>query len=136
LPMYSRTIRTNCVSGWSTVNTWSGYLVRDVLALAGLQPGVQQLSFRSVTDYNVPWPAHRVLGDDALLATSVNGEALIVEHGAPLRLIVPGYPGQDMVKQVVRIWAGEAPNRFAPDLNPTQAAAMQGHASCCARRQA
>jgi hypothetical protein len=121
LAVQTREIRTSCVSGWSTVNSWSGYLVRDVLALAGLQPGAKQLSFESVTHYQVPWPARRVLGAAALLATHVNGEPLSVEHGAPLRLIVPGYPGQDMVKQVVRIWAGDAPNRFAPDLTLTRA---------------
>jgi hypothetical protein len=121
LPVHTRSIRTSCVSGWSSVNTWSGYLVRDVLGLAGLQPDVKQVSFRSVTNYSVPWPAHRVLRDDALLATKVNGEELIVEHGAPLRLIAPGYPGQNMVKQVVHIWAGTEPNKFAPDLQPLAA---------------
>lgn len=127
LPVHSRTLRTSCVSGWTSVNSWSGYLVRDVLALAGLQQGVQQLSFRSVTNYSVPWPAHRLLGDQALLATHVNGEALIVEHGAPLRLIAPGYPGENMVKQVNHIWAGMEPNKFAPDLNPAALALPGGH---------
>jgi DMSO/TMAO reductase YedYZ molybdopterin-dependent catalytic subunit len=132
LPVHARMIRISCVSGWTSVNTWSGYLVRDVLALAGLQPGVKQLSFRSVTDYSVPWPAHRLLGDNALLATKVNGEDLMVEHGGPVRLIAPGYPGQDMVKQVVRIRAGTDPNRFDPDLMLTEAAPRPG--SPCAVR--
>lgn len=42
LPVHSRAIRTNCVSGWSSVNVWSGYLVRDVLALAGGHAGVKR----------------------------------------------------------------------------------------------
>jgi DMSO/TMAO reductase YedYZ molybdopterin-dependent catalytic subunit len=133
LPVHTREIRTSCVSGWSSVNTWSGYLVRDVLALAEPQPGTKQLRFQSVTNYGVSWPAHRVLGDDALLATMVNGEPLIVEHGAPLRLIVPGYPGQNMVKQVVYIRADTDPIRFAPDLKLTEALPTDGH---CAPRPA
>ncbi|MHB8575254.1 MAG: molybdopterin-dependent oxidoreductase [Dehalococcoidia bacterium] len=130
LPVHTVELRTSCVSGWSSVNHWSGYLVKDVLALGGLQPGVKQLSFRSATNYSVPWPAHRLLGDDALLATKVNGEDLVVEHGAPLRLIAPGYPGQNMVKQVVYIWAGTYPNKFAPDLKLSQAVPAGGN--CCA----
>ena len=86
-----------------------------------------------MTNYGVSWPAHRVLGDDALLATKVNGEDLIVEHGAPLRLIVPGYPGQNMVKQVVHIRADTNPIRFAPDLKLTEALPTDGH---CATRLA
>lgn len=138
LPVYTQTIRTNCVSGWSSVNHWSGHRVRDVLALAGLQQGVKNLTFKSATEYSVPWPAHRLLGEDALLATIVNGEPLIVEHGAPLRLIAPGYPGQNMVKQVVHIQADHAPNSFSPDLNPG-ALAQPGCPTCAGdggRRQA
>ncbi|HLZ69888.1 MAG TPA: molybdopterin-dependent oxidoreductase [Dehalococcoidia bacterium] len=118
LPVYEQRIRTSCVSGWSSVNVWRGYLVRDVLGLAGGTAGAKQLSFRSATNYRVPWPTHRLLGANALLATHVNGEALIREHGAPLRLIAPGYPGENMVKQVVQITADPAPDRFAPDLDP------------------
>ena len=127
LPQHTSTIRTSCVSGWTTVNRWTGYRVRDVLALAGAQRSAQTAAFHSATDYYVPWPLHRLLVDDALLATSVNGEALITDHGAPLRLIVPGYPGQDMVKQVVRITVNADPATFSPDLDPrTQAVGCHG----------
>jgi DMSO/TMAO reductase YedYZ molybdopterin-dependent catalytic subunit len=43
---------------------------------------------------------------------------LVKDHGAPLRLIVPGYPGQDMVKQLVHITVNGAPATFSPDLDP------------------
>ncbi len=128
LPVYERRLRTSCVSGWSSVNVWRGYLVRDVLALAGGAGGAKQLTFYSATNYRVPWPTHRLLGDQALLATHVNGEPLIQQHGAPLRLIAPGYPGENMVKQVVRITAEHAPDRFAPDLDPRSEAI-----GCCGR---
>jgi DMSO/TMAO reductase YedYZ molybdopterin-dependent catalytic subunit len=118
LPTYTSTIRTSCVSGWTSINHWTGYRFRDVLALAGAQGGAQSVGLKSATDYYVPWPLHRLKGDDALLATSVNGEPLVKDHGAPLRLIVPGYPGQDMVKQLVHITVNGAPATFSPDLDP------------------
>ncbi len=40
---------------------------------------------------------------DALLAWEVNGEALPLAHGGPLRLIVPGYLGVNNVKYVKRL---------------------------------
>ncbi|HEY7294016.1 MAG TPA: molybdopterin-dependent oxidoreductase [Dehalococcoidia bacterium] len=129
LPVHEQRIRTSCVSGWTSVNVWRGYRVRDVLALAGGLSGAQQLTFHSATNYRVPWPAHRLLGDEALLATHVNGEPLITEHGAPLRLIAPGYPGENMVKQVVQITAEQAPDRFAPDLDPRSESI-----GCCGER--
>ncbi len=128
LPVHEQRIRTNCVSGWSSVNLWRGYLVRDVLALAGGANGAKQITFHSATNYSVPWPAHRLNGEQTLLATHVNGEALITEHGAPLRLIAPGYPGENMVKQVVQISVEHAPNRFSPDLDPRTEAI-----GCCGR---
>lgn len=128
LPLHEQQLRTNCVSGWSSVNVWRGYLVRDVLALAGGAGAAKQLTFHSATNYRVPWPTYRLQGDKALLATHVNGEPLIQQHGAPLRLIAPGYPGENMVKQVVRITAEHAPDQFAPDLDPRSEAI-----GCCGR---
>lgn len=129
LSIHERTLRTSCVSGWTSVNRWRGYLVRDVLALAGVRAAAQSVEFRSVTNYGVPWPLHRLNGDDVLLAFAVNGEPLSVEHGAPLRLIAPGYPGENMVKQVVRITVNRSPNRFFPDLDP-RSEALPGRQRC------
>jgi len=43
------------------------------------------------------------LRDDILLAYEMNGEPLTIEHGAPLRLIVPGWFGIAWVKWLTRI---------------------------------
>jgi DMSO/TMAO reductase YedYZ molybdopterin-dependent catalytic subunit len=38
-------------------------------------------------------------------------------HGFPVRLIVPGYPGQNMVKQIDRIIVRTEEERFHPDFS-------------------
>lgn len=43
------------------------------------------------------------LSDDVLLAYEMNGEPLPVEHGAPLRLVVPGWFGIAWIKWLTRI---------------------------------
>lgn len=118
LPAVTRRIRLSCVSGWTANATWTGPRLRDVLAMAGADPEHRAVDFRSVSGYSLPWHAER-LGDDALLATHVNGAPISMNHGFPVRLIVPGYPGQNMVKQLDRIDIRLDPIRFDPDFRLT-----------------
>jgi DMSO/TMAO reductase YedYZ molybdopterin-dependent catalytic subunit len=55
-------------------------------------------------------PLADALGDDVLLAYRMNGEPLLAEHGAPLRLLVPGWYGVSQVKWLERIEL--SPSRF------------------------
>lgn len=45
----------------------------------------------------------KALHPDTILARAQNGEALDHVHGAPVRLVVPGWPGNWSVKWVQRI---------------------------------
>ena len=44
-----------------------------------------------------------LLNADVLLADTLDGQALSVEHGAPLRLIAPGHYGYKSVKHLCRM---------------------------------
>ncbi|MGD9891109.1 MAG: molybdopterin-dependent oxidoreductase [Dehalococcoidia bacterium] len=114
LPAVTKRIRLSCVSGWTANATWTGVRLRDVLALAIADPASRAINFHSVSGYAFTWHANR-LGDDAILATHVNGAPLSTNHGFPVRLIVPGYPGQNMVKQLDRITVRLEPEQFDPD---------------------
>lgn len=122
LPAETRTIRLACVSGWTAVPTWTGPRVRDVLALAGLPSDAKAVNFHSVSDYGFTWHLGPLLGDDALLATHVNGAPLSTNHGYPVRLIVGGYPGQNQVKQLDRIYVLRQKEPFDPDYKLVSAA--------------
>jgi hypothetical protein len=117
LPAVTKTIRISCVSGWSAVPTWSGPRVRDVLQLAGANAGAKSVNFHSLTNYGFTWHIDPLMGDDAILATHVNGAELSENHGFPVRIIVPGYPGQNMVKQLDHITVNMAAQPFDPDLD-------------------
>jgi DMSO/TMAO reductase YedYZ molybdopterin-dependent catalytic subunit len=60
---------------------------------------------------DIPWSR---AGRDVLLAYEMNGEALLPEHGYPLRLVVPGFYGTNSVKWLRRIelCAERAPGPF------------------------
>jgi DMSO/TMAO reductase YedYZ molybdopterin-dependent catalytic subunit len=119
LPAQTETIRLSCVSGWSAVPKWSGPRVRDVLALAGDLRAVKSVGVHSASDYSFTWHTGPLMGDRALLATHVNGAPLSANHGFPVRLIVPGYPGQNMVKQIDRLTLRTEKERSNPDLRLT-----------------
>lgn len=121
LPATTRQIRISCVSGWSAVPTWSGPLVRDVLTLAQPDAKAQGVDFHSVVNYGLTWPRQRLLDGEAILATHVNGAPLSNDHGFPVRLILAGYPGQNMVKQLDRITVQAEPAPFNPNFQLTGA---------------
>jgi DMSO/TMAO reductase YedYZ molybdopterin-dependent catalytic subunit len=88
---------------------WRGVRVADVLKAAGVKSGAAHLHLFGSDDppEKVP-PFHRSLElgkamDDAILAYEMNGAALPAEHGAPLRLVVPGWAGDHWMKWVVRM---------------------------------
>jgi DMSO/TMAO reductase YedYZ molybdopterin-dependent catalytic subunit len=130
LPTVTRQIRISCVSGWTSVPTWTGPLVRDVLAAAGADPEAKSVRFHSASDYSFTWHAHLLAGDNALLATHVNGAQLSNNHGFPVRLIRPGYPGQNMVKQIDTITLMREKERVAPDFKLTLADSVNPDAAC------
>ena len=88
---------------------WSGVRVRDVLDRAGLKSAAKHLhTFGSdVPPGKVP-PFHRSVEiekvlTDGILAFEMNGQPLPVAHGAPLRLVVPGWAGDHWMKWVTRL---------------------------------
>ncbi|HZU76598.1 MAG TPA: molybdopterin-dependent oxidoreductase, partial [Dehalococcoidia bacterium] len=77
----------DCTGGWYTEQRWSGAPVAALLVQSGVRPGARSVVVRASTGY---WRRYTL--DEArraLLATSVGGEPLAHEHGAPLRLVVP-----------------------------------------------
>ena len=84
---------------------WRGVRLKDVLAQAGLKPGVVDLLLRAGDDYTDSIPIDRGLAEGTLLVYEMNGEPLTAEHGFPLRLLVPGIYGMKNVKWINRIEA-------------------------------
>ncbi|WP_311381062.1 molybdopterin-dependent oxidoreductase [Arthrobacter sp. ISL-85] len=98
-PLTERHVSIACVSndvGGDLIGNarWLGWPVRELLALAVPQQGADMVLSRSSDGWTAGTPLE-VLTDnrDALLAVGMNGEPLPLEHGFPVRLIVPGLYG-------------------------------------------
>ena len=92
-------ITLNCVSnvvGGDLIGNawWSGVRLADLLEEAGVQPGADALLQTSDDGWTCGTPISAVTdGRDAMLAVAMNGRPLPVEHGFPVRTIVPGLYG-------------------------------------------
>lgn len=103
LPQHDAVLPIACVEGWSASAHWRGVRVRDLLAMAGAEPGatmiVESMQPTGLYKRSELNPSHA--GDvDTLLALEVNGEVLHIDHGYPLRLIGPNRPGVMQTKWV------------------------------------
>lgn len=75
--------------------TWLGYPIRKILERAGPKAGADMVLSRSPDGFRAGTPLE-VLQDegvDAILAVGMNGEPLPLEHGFPVRMVVPGLYG-------------------------------------------
>lgn len=88
-----------CVSnpvGGKLISTgiWTGYRVADLLAAAGVHKDADMVLSTSIDGFTAGTPVQALTdGREALLAVSLNGQPLPVEHGYPARLVVPGLYG-------------------------------------------
>jgi DMSO/TMAO reductase YedYZ molybdopterin-dependent catalytic subunit len=119
-PAHTVTVTTECagnaVGGVSTA-TWEGVPLGTLLKRARLDSkaryirlvGADRGSVESET--SIPFarsiPVEKALHPDTLIAFRMNGTALPVDHGYPLRAIVPGWYGMDSVKWLAGIEALE-----------------------------
>jgi DMSO/TMAO reductase YedYZ molybdopterin-dependent catalytic subunit len=74
--------------------TWIGVPVADLLAEAGVREGADAVRSTSADDMTIGTPLSALTdGRDALLAVAMGGEPLPLEHGFPVRMVVPGLYG-------------------------------------------
>jgi DMSO/TMAO reductase YedYZ molybdopterin-dependent catalytic subunit len=100
--------------GMMSVATWDGVPVEEALELAKPKAsGVRVLvsgfdryeeeSMTSVPGASWIFSADHLFSSGAFLATKMNGQALQPDHGAPVRLVVPGWYGCVSIKWVNQI---------------------------------
>jgi DMSO/TMAO reductase YedYZ molybdopterin-dependent catalytic subunit len=80
----------HCVTSWSVQDiVWEGVLTRDLLARIQIDPGVRWALAHGRDGYSTSLPMEAFAQPDSLLAFRMNGEAVPLAHGGPVRLVVP-----------------------------------------------
>ncbi len=98
---------------WGAVGNaqWTGARLRDVLAKAGVRPEAHHVQFQgadrpvvaSVPLFTRSIPLGKALHPDTILAYEMNGRPLLLLHGAPLRVITPGWMADSCIKWLTEI---------------------------------
>jgi DMSO/TMAO reductase YedYZ molybdopterin-dependent catalytic subunit len=111
LPARTQITRHDCVEGWSSIGRWTGARLAPLLDRVGLKPEARFLVFHCADElapgarYYESIDLVDALHPQTLLAYAMNGRALPVAHGAPLRLRVERQLGYKHAKYVMRIEA-------------------------------
>ena len=98
--------------------SWLGCALGELLRAARPRPEAAHVVLvgrdagpESGEPYEVSIPLAKALRDEVLLAWEMNGAPLEPAHGAPLRVVVPGYIGARSVKWLERIELRAEPTR-------------------------
>jgi DMSO/TMAO reductase YedYZ molybdopterin-dependent catalytic subunit len=90
LPQHEVTADIHCVTRWSKLDTtWVGVKVSDLLDRAGVKPTGTHVMAHSDGGYTTNIDVKALYDDDVLVTHTYDGKPLELDHGAPLRLLVP-----------------------------------------------
>ena len=92
LPAVEEVVDIHCVTRWSKLDTrWKGVRFRDLLAASHVEvgPGAAHVLIKAEADWTTNLPLAEMLADDVLVAYEYEGKPLSVDHGGPVRLLVP-----------------------------------------------
>ncbi len=78
---------------------WTGVKLKDVLEMAGVKSGAYEVSFNgldrpslnTVPDFEKALTLDHAMDGEVMIAYAMNGEALPLLNGYPLKLVVPGW---------------------------------------------
>ena len=80
----------HCVTRWSQLDMdWQGVAARELVMLAAPLDAAQFVTLHGFDGYTTNLPLAALLDDDVLIAHSVFGQPLSMEHGWPARMVVP-----------------------------------------------
>ncbi len=80
----------HCVTGWSTFdNEWIGVTIKELAARTRVRDSARFATFHCADGYTTSHPLEVLYDEDVLMAYEHDGRPLPLEHGGPVRLLVP-----------------------------------------------
>ena len=131
-----RIYRLRCVEAWSMVIPWTGFPLASLLKEVEPTSSAKYVRFESIFRPDemkgqgspfYPWPYQEglrldeAMNDLTILATGLFGNAMPVQNGAPIRLVVPWKYGFKSIKAVVKIeLTDKRPETFWNTVSPKE----------------
>jgi sulfoxide reductase catalytic subunit YedY len=103
LPRVAQSSRLKCVQCWSGRVAWEGFRCQELLRLTGAKSDLQWVRVDCADKYYDFVKLEDLLHPRTMFGLGMNGEALTPEHGAPLRLVIPGKYGYKSSKLITKL---------------------------------
>ena len=100
---YQKIITLHCVEGWSVKILWEGFLLKDLLNEAEINPQAVVVIFYAYDGYSTSLPLDYILDNDILIAYKMNGVTLPPERGFPFQLVAESKYGYKWIKWITEI---------------------------------
>ncbi|OAF02978.1 molybdopterin oxidoreductase [Bradyrhizobium centrolobii] len=110
MPSRTQITRHDCVEGWSCIAQWTGVQLSRVLDRAGIKPAARYVVFRcydsmddTLSDQTLYYESIDLISarhPQTILAYGLNGQALPIANGAPLRVRIEQQLGYKMAKYI------------------------------------
>ncbi len=104
LPQTEDTSDFHCVTTWSKMDIpWTGVRLLDLAAVAGVKDSATHVMCYGYDTYTTNISIEEALKPDVLLAHTVYGAPLSLEHGGPVRMVTPqlyAWKGSKWIKRI------------------------------------
>lgn len=103
LPSRTQITRHTCEEGWTAIAEWTGVPLSTLLQAVGIKPSARFVNFYAYDGYQDSIDLYDAFHPQTILAYGMNGKAMPIPHGAPLRLRVEKQIGYKSMKYVHKI---------------------------------
>ena len=103
LPKRVMNTRHCCVEGWSMVPKWGGTPIHEFLSYVGADTGAKYVAVKCGDDYSTSFDMPSILHPQSLLCYEAYQKPLTLQHGAPLRIVMPTKLGYKSAKWITEL---------------------------------
>lgn len=108
LPRVEQVTELRCIEGWSRIIHWTGVRFKDFYEIL-VKPHLTDANADTIAmetpdgEYYVSLDRDSAMHSQTLLAYGMNGHPLPLDHGAPVRLVIPTKYGIKNIKRIGKI---------------------------------
>ncbi len=90
LPNVQKTADVHCVTGWSMLGgLWKGVQLSTLAEKAGMKGEARYVILEAAHGFTANVPLKEAMADNAMITYRLNGKPFALQHGAPVRGLVP-----------------------------------------------
>jgi DMSO/TMAO reductase YedYZ molybdopterin-dependent catalytic subunit len=101
--LQKKVVTLYCVEGWSVTILWEGFLVKDLIESADVDPNATTVIFYAYDGYSTALPLDYITDNNIMIAYKMNNVTLPPERGFPFELVAESKWGYKWIKWITTI---------------------------------